>query len=108
MNPNGMNDTIPILCLCQQYSVCGCDDNNNSTYIDSILGNGSLADLNSTVARVSNVNGTKTLVLNATLPNGTTASGGTENANAGTSHVVMENLGWWVMCAVVASTVWLV
>ncbi|KAI9762505.1 MAG: hypothetical protein M1835_008004 [Candelina submexicana] len=58
------NQTLPITCLCQEYSVCGCDDNNNSTYLDGILGNGSMAALNDSLARISDVNGTRTLVLN--------------------------------------------
>ena len=58
----------------------------------------------STVTKISDVNGTKTLVLNATLPNSTTASGGTVSPNAGAKHIVMENLGWLVA---VVLTVWM-
>lgn len=90
-------------CLCAKYSACGCDDNNNSTYLDSLLGNGSAADQNSSLVRVGNVNGTKTVVINGTLPNGTTddstSGGGASRQN------MFENAGFWVLVAIVAATV---
>ncbi|KAI9719304.1 MAG: hypothetical protein M1812_003634 [Candelaria pacifica] len=108
------NQTLPITCLCQQYSVCGCDNNNNSTYLDGVLGNGSMAALNTSLARVSDVNGTRTLVLNGTLPNGTTASGGSDPAtttiavtSAALKRGIAENAGWWVVGAIVGWTVWM-
>ena len=64
-NPNGVNQTHPVDCLCQQYSVCGCDDNTNSTYIDSLLGNGSYNALNHSLVAVSD-NGT--IYINGSLP----------------------------------------
>jgi len=100
------NQTLPVECLCQQYSVCGCDENNNSTYMDSLIGNGSEAALNRSLVRVTRVNGTQTIVINGTLPNGTTASGGTESASAGVRQMVMENAGWWVIGAAVSWMVW--
>lgn len=94
---------MPVLCLCQQYSECSCDDNTNSTYISSIIGNGTL---DNTVSRVTNVNGTETLVINGTLENGTTAAGGTDSA--GVRYMALQGAGWWVMLATVAATVLLV
>lgn len=60
--------------------------------------------MNSTLARVADVNGTTTLVINGTLPNGTTASGGTVNANAAPGTYA-ELRGWWMMLVVVGCTV---
>jgi len=40
---DGVNQTLPVVCLCQQFAVCGCDDNNNATFFDSLVGNGSYA-----------------------------------------------------------------
>lgn len=103
-------------CLCQMYSACGCDDNSNSTYLDSVLGNGSLADQNSSLVNVGPVNGTKTVVLNGTLPNGTdtTADNSTNNAtdtsgatSAAVRQSVLENSGFWVVGGIVGATVWL-
>ncbi|CAA9967108.1 hypothetical protein PTMSG1_10467 [Pyrenophora teres f. maculata] len=72
----GRNETLPVMCLCQENSVCGCDENDgDDSYIDDLVGNGSYAALNKSLVTVSDVNGTKTLVLNGTLPDGTTAPG---------------------------------
>ncbi|KAL9062198.1 MAG: hypothetical protein Q9157_009136, partial [Trypethelium eluteriae] len=92
--PNGVNQTHPVDCLCQQYSVCGCDDNTNSTYVDSLLGNGSYNGLNHSLVAVSN-NGT--IYINGTLPNGTTAAGGTSAAG----HIVPSSTsGYLVLVAI--------
>ncbi|KAI9817223.1 MAG: hypothetical protein M1827_001336 [Pycnora praestabilis] len=99
--PNGANETLPVSCVCHQYSACGCDDNNNSTYLDSLVGNGSAADMNSSLVTVSDVNGTNTLLINGTLPNGTTTS----SNSAGVPKAVIENAGWWVIGAVVGWSV---
>ena len=94
-------------CLCQQYSPCGCDDNDNSTALDEVIGDGS--DQNSSMARITNVNGTKTLVLNGTLENGTDGNAADPNASAavGMRQMVLEGSGFWLMGVVVGATVWL-
>jgi len=101
--PNGINQTLPIDCLCEQYSVCGCDDNSDSTYLQDLIGNGSYAALNKTLVTVSTVNGTRTIIINGTLPNGTTASGGTDSPAP--KQYALEVAGWWVMGAVVMYSV---
>ena len=107
------NESLPVQCLCQQYSACGCDDNDNSTYLDGLVANAT-ADRNSSLARITNVNGTKTLVINGTLPNGTdnsssgnsSASGSGTATSAGLRQIVLESSGFWLMGAVVGLTVW--
>lgn len=95
---NGLNQTLPVTCLCQDNSVCGCDDNDDPQYLKDLVGNGSYAALNKTLVTVSNVNGTRTLVINGTLPNGTTASGGTDDSAA---PALLPNLStYWVMGAI--------
>lgn len=101
--PNGINQTLLVDCLCQQYSVCGCDDNSDSTYLHDLIGNGSYAALNKTLVTISTVNGTRTIAINGTLPNGTTASGGTDSL-APKQHA-LEFAGWWVMSAVVVYSI---
>lgn len=108
---NATNESIPVQCWCAQYQVCGCDDNGDRAYLDSIVGNGT--GLNQTLARVANLNGTDTLVINGTLPNGTTASGGTDDdsSSSSTSGAVKlggwgELSGWWMMLATVGSIVY--
>lgn len=62
--------------------------------------------MNATLARVQDVNGTETLVVNGTLANGTTAAGGTSAAAGGLSQGLREMSGWWVVAAGVGYTVW--
>ncbi|OBT70115.1 hypothetical protein VE03_00558 [Pseudogymnoascus sp. 23342-1-I1] len=112
------NQTKPVQCLCEEYNECGCDDNENAQYQKDILGNGSYAALNKTLVTVADINSKSTIILNGTLPNGTTAAGGTEDAD-GTStattgdsfsltHGMMRSGVYWVMAAVVGSAVFLV
>ncbi|TVY32004.1 hypothetical protein LOCC1_G008582 [Lachnellula occidentalis] len=103
----GINQTKPVTCLCAQYAVCGCDDNNNATFLNSLIGDGTYTNLNTSLVNVADINGTSTIVLNGTLPNGTTASGGTENASGAVSTI--SNLaGYWVMVALVGCTAFLI
>ena len=102
----GVNETKPVTCLCAMYAECGCDDNGNSTFLDSIIGDGSYANLNKSLVDVADINGTSTIVLNGTLPNGTTTAGGTEDANG--ARRMIEASGYWVMIALVGCTVLLV
>lgn len=98
---SGMNETRPVECLCAQYAECGCEDNSNATYVSSVVGNGSTAAAVANGYTVADVNGTSTLLINGTLENGTTASGGTSGASSmtGTGGV----LGWAMIAAGVAS-----
>lgn len=100
----GRNETLPVICLCQEYSVCGCDENDNQQYLDDLVGNGSYAALNKTLVTVSDVNGTKTLVLNGTLPNGTTAPGG---EGAAASLRVGNYAGYYAIAMLVVAGVML-
>lgn len=102
-NSTANNESLPVTCLCQKYSACGCDDNGNTTYIDDLLGNGSIADQNSTLVHVGNVNGTKTVVLNGTLPNGTDDS----SSSGATQQTILELSGFWAVGAVVLATVFI-
>ena len=105
---NGTNTTLPVTCLCQEYQVCGCDNNTDSSYLSQLVGNGSASDMNATLARVADVNGTSTLLVNGSLPNGTTASGGTDSDSAAGSltQSLTEASGWYAIAAGVAYTVW--
>ena len=95
------------------YSACGCDNNSNTTYLDSLVGNGSAADENNTLIHVGLVNGTKTLIINGTLPNGTNGTDGTNDTTSTTSgagaarQTLLEYSGFWLVGAIVGATVWL-
>jgi hypothetical protein len=60
---------------------------------------------------VADVNGTKTILINGTLPNGTTAPGGTEDPNDSEDSAAMrtfaEALGFWPMVAIALAAVYL-
>jgi hypothetical protein len=101
----GANESLPVICLCQENSVCGCDENENQQYITDLIGNGSYAALNKSLVTVSDVNGTRTLVLNGTLPPGTTAPGGVDDAAAALN--VGKYAGYWAMGLVVLYGVFL-
>ena len=110
--PKGQNETLPVTCLCQQYSACGCDNNTDTSYLDSLVGNGSAADENSTLVHIGNVNGTKTLIINGTLPNGTndtdsSTSSSSSTTSGATRQDLLEYTGFWVVAAIVGATVWL-
>ncbi|KAI1906981.1 hypothetical protein LOZ12_004100 [Ophidiomyces ophidiicola] len=103
------NESIPIVCLCQEHSVCGCDDNNNSTYIDSILSDKDENGLprNSSVVKTVDVNGTTKIYINGTLPNGTTAPDPSiaEGMASGIMPPILKLSGYWPTIAIVLATV---
>ncbi|KAH4048317.1 hypothetical protein HBH98_226130 [Parastagonospora nodorum] len=96
----GANETLPVVCLCQEFSPCGCDENDDPAYISDLVGNGSYAALNKSLITVSDVNNTRSLVLNGTLPNGTTAAGG-EDDDSAAAHSMAKYTGYWAMGLVV-------
>ncbi|KAF2453438.1 hypothetical protein BDY21DRAFT_292931 [Lineolata rhizophorae] len=102
--PNGVNQTRPVLCLCERYQVCGCDEvDDRDAYMRDIIGNGSYAALNDSLVTVADVNGTVTIAINGTLPNGTTASGGDDDA---ATSLVASLSGYWVVAGIAVYAVW--
>jgi len=95
----GQNQTKPVECLCEQYQECGCDDNTDPTYMNSLIGNGSISALNTTLIQVNEVNGTSTILINGTLPNGTTAAG---SAATRIGDKGFGPLGWSLIASVIA------
>jgi hypothetical protein len=102
-NTSHHNDTIPVVCLCEERQECGCDDNNNSTYYESLF-NGTTPK-NTTNVRVVTVNGTEKIYINGTLANGTTADDGTASGASPVVMTLMHASGYWLTFAVVAATV---
>ncbi|KAL7657669.1 hypothetical protein M752DRAFT_18919 [Aspergillus phoenicis ATCC 13157] len=92
------NESLPVNCICQQYLECGCDENSNSTYYESLF-NGT-QPRNTSVAKVVDVNGTESIYINGTLANGTTA------ADSAATHFGVHGSGYWIMVAVVVGIVW--
>ena len=89
------------------YSACGCDNNSNTTYLDSLVGNGSAADENDTLIHIGIVNNTKTLIINGTLPNGTNDTTSTTSGAGAARQTLLEYSGFWLVSAIVGATVWL-
>ncbi|KAI1464194.1 uncharacterized protein F4812DRAFT_443738 [Daldinia caldariorum] len=92
------NETKPVVCICDYYGECGCDDNGNQTYFNSVIGDGSYENLNRSLVTVAENETTheKTIYIYGTLPNGTTSSGGTEDPNAGAGlQTLARAAGWW-------------
>jgi len=103
-----VNETKPVTCGCDPYMVCGCDENRETGYLDELIGNGDYAALNKTLVNVATVDGKSTILINGTLPNGTTAAGGTENPNAGAGlQALLQSAGYWPMVATVGALVFL-
>ena len=112
-NTSNRNETISVYCLCDQYSVCSCDDNNNSTFVQDIVGNGTNTPVNSSTVRIVKfANGTTQAYVNGTLPNGTTAAGGTDPSDQSevspAAKIVINYAGYWVMVATVVAAVGLI
>lgn len=101
----GVMQTKPVTCYCAQYQECGCDDNEDTAFLDQLIGDGTYSKLNHTLVNVVDINGTSTIVLDGTLPNGTTIA--EENA-AGGMQGLMQSSGYLVMVALTACTVLLV
>ncbi len=99
--PDGVNVTLPVGCLCQQFGVCGCDDNGEDDFIQELIGDGSIAGLNDSLVTISDFENRRTLLINGTLPNGTTAAGGDEPSSSGIRLAALEQSGLWALGAAV-------
>ncbi|KAF4124813.1 Conserved glycine-rich protein [Geosmithia morbida] len=61
-----------IECSCAQYSVCMCDEIDDDEFWDELVGDGDYSKLNKTLVNVTKRDGKDIIVVNGTLPNGTT------------------------------------
>lgn len=102
-----VNETKEVLCGCSEYQVCGCDYPGDTAYLDSIIGNGSWEYMNKSLVAVAEYEGKQTIFIDGTLPNGTTAAGGTEDPNAG-ARFGAPSIGWMLFAAMVAGMVCMV
>ena len=96
------NASMPVFCLCEKYAECSCDENSDRSYYESIF-NGT-QPANSSVAKIVEVNGTETIYINGTLPNGTTVAD--SSAPSGGARAGVQISGYWPMVALFASTIW--
>ncbi|KAK5171304.1 uncharacterized protein LTR77_004448 [Saxophila tyrrhenica] len=94
---SGRNESRPVECLCGRYQECGCNQNNNFDYLTAVANNNS-------ISRVANVDGEQTLVINGTLPNGTTV----DSAAGSYRQNLAEMSGYWVAAGIVVYAVWFI
>lgn len=102
------NENLPVICACSPYNPCGCDENNDTEYVQSLVGSGRYDELNQSLVTVAEVNGTKTLLVNGTLPNGTEPPVPADGDAGLGMRSMVEALGYWPMVAAVASAVFVV
>jgi hypothetical protein len=109
-----------VLCGCAEDAVCSCDENNST--LRELVGDGTYEGLNKSVINVATENGTEYLLINGSLPTGTTVKNesaeeqsddeGDDDDNdsddaAGSLRGLLEALGFWPAAAAVLCTVWL-
>jgi len=104
-------EKLPVICLCTQHCVCGCDENHNEAYTQALYSNATEISAGSDdlfLIAASDIDGMKVMVVNGTLDNGTTADGGTwvtPTPQPGGAVVLGRNWGTLVVGLVVAAMV---
>lgn len=101
------DEDLPVVCGCDPYNPCGCDENDDDEYVSDLVGTGAYDQLNKSQVNVGDVNGTKTLLINGTLQNGTEPPVDDDESAGPGMRTVVEALGYWPMVAAVGSAVFL-
>jgi hypothetical protein len=98
---------MPIVCLCQRYSTCGCDDNTDDDYFSSLLNDTNSQNLprDSEIVKVAAADGTTKIYVDGSLPNGTTAPDPSITEAAAVSGKLLKMGGYWVMAALSVAAV---
>ncbi|KAG5976819.1 hypothetical protein E4U55_007196 [Claviceps digitariae] len=94
-------ETLPVVCGCAQYEECGCEENQDA--LKELVGNGTYDALNKSIINVGDYEGRKTLLINGTLPNGTTADGPDSHGSGMMS--LTETAGTWSLAACVVAAI---
>ncbi|EGU73615.1 hypothetical protein IWW34DRAFT_796722 [Fusarium oxysporum f. sp. albedinis] len=89
-----------VVCGCSWYENCACDDPDSAPYFKEPIGSGSYEALNKSIVDVAEFNGTKTILINGTLPNGT-ALAGDKDKNSAPARCVVGTFGYWPTVAVI-------
>lgn len=95
------NQTVPVTCLCLKDADCGCDKNNDSSYLAFYTDKG--ADglpRNSSQLRVARVNETQGIFVNGTVPKGGEK---TSKADGSWQHEVRYSVMLWCLTSVIAT-----
>ncbi|KAK2745181.1 hypothetical protein FQN55_006305 [Onygenales sp. PD_40] len=107
--PNANGTQIPVTCLCQKFSVCGCEENQDDKYFKDLIKQVDKDGfpMNTSTIRVATVNGTQSIYVNGTLANGTTnPDPNAEGAAASNAPPALLRVGgYWVMGAIAVAAV---
>ncbi|GAB0138747.1 hypothetical protein EsDP_00006971 [Epichloe bromicola] len=98
-------ERLPVVCGCAKYEVCGCKE--NPTTLKELVGNGTYQALNKSLINVGDYKGRKTLLVNGTLPNGTTADGPDQQGSGVGMKSLAEAAGLWPVWACVLTAIFL-
>ena len=107
-NNNNNTENLPVVCLCEKDRDCGCDDDGDTTKIDELVGNGCESDQDPTQVRVGDVNGTKTVVINGTIPydsDDSDESSDSSPISGAMRQYALEMSGYWIAGVAVLATV---
>jgi len=96
---SNQEETRAVACACDETVQCGCDDNEDSSFLDEQIGNGSWAGLNQSQISIADVNGTRTILLNGTLSADTVAPIDDAANAAGSMQALLQHAGWWPVAA---------
>lgn len=88
-----------VVCYCDEYSVCGCDDNNNSTYLAEVIGD---PPHNSSIVTIVKNGTNETAYINGTLANGTTSA----DANASGALALLATQSWAPVAVLVSAMIY--
>lgn len=100
------DEDLPVICGCDPESLCGCDENDDERYVSDLVGTGEWDQLNKSLVTVADVNGTKTLLINGTLPEGTEPPVPGDGSGAAGLAALAEALGYWPMVAAALASVY--
>ena len=99
------DETLPVTCGCSESAECSCG--NNVQTAKELLGNGTYSALNKSLIDVGTYKNRKTILINGTLPDGTTAPGGSDDSSTGSATSLVSAAGVWPVVACVLATVFL-
>ena len=106
-----LDDPVPVRCLCEEFLECSCEEENDEDYLQFLIDDDDVEDLDEEIVTFNTVNGTMTLVINGTLPNATESLGDDSSdesdldigdSSAGIKQVAIQLSGWSFVAGVVA------
>lgn len=108
-----LDDPVPVRCLCEEFLECSCEEENDEDYLQFLIDDSDVEDLDEEIVAFNTVNGTMTLVINGTQPNGTESLGDSsdesddnlfddDDLSAGIKQAAVQLSGWSFVAGMVA------